>query len=193
MPFIIIDHGHPAIANYQHNIPKGTASVTKSAAAKKVSKHTKNEENQTSVLRENPYATSSFKPQKIYLAKELMSKPVIFLDNQQATLEQAWELMQQHHIKHLPIIQNKKLFGIISERDVLHALAFKVLKKENWLVKKVYAATKDTDIHQLTHTMFDEHIGSMPIVDDKQALIGIITRSDILKLISRYGPMEFWA
>ena len=193
MPFIIIDHGHPAIANYQHNIPKGTVSVTKSAAAKNVSKHTLSNKNQAAAPFENPYINKSFSPHRIYLAKELMSNPVIFLDSQNATPEQAWELMQRHNIKHLPVTQNKKLFGIISVGDVLHSLAFKVAPKENWFVKKVYAATEDTDIHQLTHTMFDQHIGSMPIINDKQALIGLVTRSDILKLISRYGPMEFWA
>ncbi len=194
MPFIIIDHGHPAIANYQHIIPKGTASVSKSSTAKKVSKHTQDRQTQSAKLPLNPYLNASSSPHRIYTAKELMSsEPVVFLDSQNATIEQAWQMMQRHQIKHLPITQNSKLFGIISERDVLHSFAFKTNLKENWFIKKVYAATPDIDIHQLTHTMFNQHIGSMPIIDDKQKLIGLITRSDILKLISRYGPMEFWA
>ena len=192
MPFIIIDQGHPAIANYQHKIPKGTAAVSKSSTAKKVSKHTQGL--QAAKLTINPYLNTSSRPHRIYTAKELMSgKPVIFLDSQNATIEQAWQVMQRHQIKHLPITQNSKLFGIISERDVLHSLAFKTTPTENWFIKKVYAATEDMDIHQLTHTMFNQHIGSMPIIDNEQKLIGLITRSDILKLISRYGPLEFWA
>ncbi len=193
LPFIIIDHGQPAIANYQNIPSKGTVAVNKSTSVKNVSVSTKDHQDHTTVHSENPYLNTPSSPHRVYLAKELMSEPVIFLDSLNASVEQAWEIMQRHHIKHLPVVKHKKLFGIISERDVLHALAFKTTPNKNWFIKKVYAASGDTDIQQITHTMFDQHIGSMPIIDNEQKLIGLITRSDILKLTSRYGPMEFWA
>jgi len=193
LPFIIIDHGHPAISNYQHKIPKGTQSVNKSTPAKKVKKQTDNNQQQPVSQSSNPYLKPNTKPHRVYLAKDLMSEPVISLEKQTASIKTAWEIMQRHNIKHLPITQSGKLIGIISDRDILKSLAFKGGTKENWFINKVYAATQDTDIHQLTHTMFDHHIGSMPIINEEQGLIGLITRSDILKLTSRYGPMEFWA
>ena len=193
LPFIIIDHGQPAIANYQNTPPKGTATVNKSTPVKNVSINTQDHQHKTTPHPENPYLNTPSSPHRVYLAKEVMSEPVIFLDNQNASIDQAWKIMQRHYIKHLPVVKNKKLFGIISERDVLHALAFKIPPNKNWFIKKVYAASGDTDIQQITHTMFDQHIGSMPIIDEEQMLIGLITRSDILKLTSRYGPMEFWA
>lgn len=40
--------------------------------------------------------------------------------------------------------------------------------------------------------MFNQHIGALPIVDEKHQLLGLITRSDILRVIIKNEQMEFW-
>ena len=81
----------------------------------------------------------------------------------------------------------------MSERDILKIYALIDSDKQHWFKKKVFAASSNMDIHQLASVMFAEDIGSLPIVNDQQEVIGIVTRTDILKLSSQYGPMEFWA
>ncbi|MGK0444611.1 MAG: CBS-domain-containing membrane protein [Bermanella sp.] len=187
MPFIMIDQGSPAIRQYTVPKQSGTAPLDASNPVRPVkgqsqSGHKTYAENQQS---NNPI-------QKVFQAFEIMSQPAISLDIAHLELETAWKIMQKHTIKHLPITQNGTLNAIVSEGDILKALAFKHSRSQ-WLQKKVYAATEQTDIHQLAHVMFDEHIGCLPIVNEQRELLGMVTRSDILKLTSQYGPMEFWA
>jgi len=121
---------------------------------------------------------------------------VITLDVTHDTPHLAWQKMQQHHIRHIPVVDQGKLVAMVCERDLLlHALNNKALPDslDKIMIKQVHAALPDTDIHQLAHLMFDERIGSLPIVDAKRQVLGIVTRYDILKVMSAYGPMEYWA
>lgn len=186
MPFIMIDQGSPAIRHY--TIPKqsGTAplNATNPSRAVKGKPESGHQAYQQAILN---------KPkQKVFNALDIMSKPVISLDATKLELKVAWQLMQKHNIKHLPITENGTLNAIVTEGDILKALAFKHTQSK-WLQRKVFAATQTTDIHQLAHVMFDEHIGCLPIVNEQHSILGMVTRSDILKLTSQYGPMEFWA
>ena len=40
--------------------------------------------------------------------------------------------------------------------------------------------------------MFKERIGAMPIVDDQGTLVGILTRSDILRVLVNKAPLQLW-
>ncbi len=186
MPFIFIDQGAPAIRQYLK---------VKGPAVKRLTKSTSTDiidpkENQTLP---SPYQQHSDTSHRVHTAEDIMSSPAYQLDLSAASIEKAWKLLQKFKIKHLPLTKDNKLFGIVSERDILKVYALKVSDKEHWFKTKVFAASASMDIHQLSSVMFTENIGSLPIVNDQQAVIGIVTRTDILKLSSQYGPMEFWA
>ena len=53
-------------------------------------------------------------------------------------------------------------------------------------------SSADTSIHEICQVMFSQHIGALPIVDEKHQLLGLITRSDILRVIIKNEQMEFW-
>lgn len=187
MPFIMIDQGSPAIRHYTVPEQSGTAPLAASNPVRPVKGQSQSGHNAYTQQQK------SNKPiQKVHQAFEIMSQPAIKLDIEHLTLESAWKIMQQHKIKHLPITENGTLNAIVSEGDILKALAFKHTQSQ-WLKNKVFAATEKTDIHQLAHVMFDEHIGCLPIVNEQREILGMVTRSDILKATSQYGPVEFWA
>ncbi|XHH09709.1 MAG: cyclic nucleotide-binding/CBS domain-containing protein [Candidatus Bathyarchaeia archaeon] len=54
-------------------------------------------------------------------AQMLASSPVVTVD-EQATVEQAAELMRRNRIKHVPVTSNNKLVGILTDTDVLFAV-----------------------------------------------------------------------
>jgi len=56
------------------------------------------------------------------LVKDVMTHPVITVEPD-TTIERAWSILQEHHIRHLPVVQDGDLIGTISERDVRAALA----------------------------------------------------------------------
>ncbi len=60
-------------------------------------------------------------------------------------------------------------------------------------VKPVLCVLQDTDIRQSSRILYEYNIGALPVLNDNNELCGIVTRSDILRLLSHYGPMELWA
>ncbi|GAA6135151.1 hypothetical protein NBRC116188_19410 [Oceaniserpentilla sp. 4NH20-0058] len=187
MPFIFIDQGSPSIRDYATPKSKGTSPLTPSNPTRAVQGRS-----QTGQKAYQQNTQSKPMSRQVHRAGEIMSTPAISLDIQQVNLEHARQTLIKHNIKHLPITENGTLNAILSECDILKALAFKQENQE-WITKKVFAATVATDIHQLAHVMFDEHIGCLPIINEQHELVGMVTRSDILKITSQYGPMEFWA
>ena len=187
MPFIIIDQGGPAIRQYTPPVKKGVTSVKASEPTEKVESHPRVQPIQSAydkIQQQNP--------QKVALAGDIMRSPVISLAIENTNIHTAQGLLKKHNIKHLPITKDGRLSAITCEPDILR---HQVSPRDNpkWIIQKVFAATALMDIRQLAHVMFDEHISSMPIIDDDHQLIGIVTRSDLLRVTSHYGPMEFWA
>jgi acetoin utilization protein AcuB len=134
-------------------------------------------------------------------AYTIMKSPVFTLDPE-ISISDAWNLMRQHSINHMPALSpEKKLVGIVSDRDILkHLYNINAINEDtisktvsDIMTKKVITADRLTDIRRIAKAMFEKHIGTMPIVDEAGLLIGIITRSDILYALINYPPLSLWA
>ena len=134
--------------------------------------------------------------QHVFYAEQIMTSPVVTLspDN---TVDQAFKLFHQHKFRHLPVITaDKRLQGIISDRDILKILGnrnteAKKEKVSTVMTTKVLTAIRKTDIRYITRIFVENHFGSMPVMDERQ-LVGIITRSDILKAVISHYELELW-
>jgi acetoin utilization protein AcuB len=133
-------------------------------------------------------------------AYTIMKSPVLTLDPE-INITDAWNFLKAKGVGHMPVLsEEKKIIGILSDRDLLKCLciieckesdiAFK--KVSEVMTKKVITSSKITDIRRIAKAMFENHIGTMPIVEDKGELIGIITRSDILYALVNYPPLSLW-
>ena len=165
MPFIFIDHGRPAVIDYHSPKQDSVPPLDKSALIKPVQAHEEQKHTPN-----NPYQVTEKNIKKVHLAQDIMSQPVLSLELAGITAEKAWQFLLTHNIKHLPITNNGSLVAISNETDLLKYFAFQIKNenKQTWLVQEVYAASKETDIHQLAHAMFDHHISALPIIDEQK-------------------------
>ena len=133
-------------------------------------------------------------------ADQIMSAPVITLA-QGATLDEAWELIRKRRFRHVPVLSDEgKLMGIISDRELLQAAARigtagaeRAAETVGELIEaRVLTAHPDTPIREIARILFEERIGAMPIVGEDGTLVGIITRSDILRALINHAPIELW-
>lgn len=79
------------------------------------------------ILSERDYARKVVllgKSSRETLVSEIMSKNVYTIHPDQ-TVEEAMDLMSTHHVRHLPVIENDKVIGIISIGDVVRAIIYK--------------------------------------------------------------------
>jgi len=103
-------------------------------------------------------------------------------------------LIRQHGIRHLPVVEGKRLLGIVTDRDIrqaapsattsleiheLHYLLEKVTVNEI-MTKKVITVTPSTDVRDAAKLLLKHKIGGLPVVRG-ETLVGIVTETDILR------------
>ena len=112
----------------------------------------------------------------------------------------AIHLLAEKQIGALAVIEGEQLVGIISERDYARQIILKGRSSENTLVKdimssKVHTAKPDQDIEECMHRMTEKRIRHLPIVNDDDKLIGMISIGDLVRAIiaeqeSTIGDLE---
>jgi acetoin utilization protein AcuB len=124
-----------------------------------------------------------------------MSSPAVTI-TPSTPFQDALKLMHANGFRRLPIVDDKgKLVGIVSERDLLYASPSKATSLSIWelhylltklqiqeiMTGDVITTTPDTPIEDAAHQMAEKKIGGLPVVDEHDRLIGVITETDIFK------------
>lgn len=128
------------------------------------------------------------------LVTEIMSKPpiTVFLDD---TLVDVMEIFDHAHIRFIVVIEEGKLFGVIDKCDVLRVVSPYVFSHIHTtrdlatLHRRVHEIVKRKPVYlKQNATIFEAidcfnrlKVGSLPICDDNDVPIGIVTRSDIIR------------
>jgi IMP dehydrogenase len=103
----------------------------------------------------------------------------------EAKVTEALDLMQIHKIGGIPIVDNnKKLIGILTNRDLRFETNMNKSVTEIMTSENLITASKGTDLTQAREILNKYKIEKLPVVDDHNTLIGLITYKDILKLES---------
>jgi acetoin utilization protein AcuB len=101
----------------------------------------------------------------------------------------ALQLMQQHAIHHLPVLDGAdRLVGIVAERDLMFA-ALRFLGSsvdvDQVMHRDVVTAAPDMPVADAASLMLTHSIGGLPVVDVSGNVVGVITESDIFKAFVR--------
>lgn len=120
------------------------------------------------------------------LVQSHMTKNVITL-KPESTLGEAREILLKKRIHHLPIVEGKKLVGMLTSWDIFKlgksADEYKSMKAKDIMTTKIATLDPDQHLGAAAEVLTEHLFHAIPIVNDKQELLGIITSTDIL----RYG------
>ncbi len=109
------------------------------------------------------------------------------------SIGQAEEIMTDNRFRQLPVVQDGELVGIITDRDVRSFLSGSLLThpeaREKALATKVreimttepLTLSPDDDLQEAVELFIEEKIGGMPVVDETEGLVGIVTYVDLLR------------
>jgi len=116
---------------------------------------------------------------------ELMTRSNLVTLMETQNLGQAEELLRLHRIRHLPVVRNGKLVGLITHRDLLKAAARRppgsATNASDVMVKDVRTVRSDTPTREAVKLMLDNKYGCLPVVGADGELVGILTEADMVR------------
>jgi len=149
-------------------------------------------------------------------ARELMN-PLVMVAHPDDPAAHAVETMAEQRVSGLPVVSpTRELVGIITEKDLLlvedaeppafrtalyglwvipdrlvkQAARRRGLRVEDLMTKKVIAFKPDDEVIVIARAMHDKGINRVPIVDDENKVVGIISRADILRVLAETGSLR---
>jgi len=117
--------------------------------------------------------------------EEFMTRPLSSAA-QDDTLSDIITRMEEEKIRHLPILENGNVVGLISDRDI------KVFRNMSWaekfmakdiMIKDVYKVNAGTALKDVIDQMINKKFGSALVLNNEGKLEGIFTSTDALKVL----------
>ncbi len=113
----------------------------------------------------------------------LMTSPVISISSDTSVL-QAGAIAEENHVKKLPVIDNGKLVGIITQTDLVRVLTYYGMWRdiEEIMTPDVVTIQADATIVEAAEAMTDNNISCIVVLNDKE-VTGVLTERDVLKRV----------
>lgn len=127
-------------------------------------------------------------------ADEIMTSDVVTIE-ENGTLGQALEIMQEKAIRHLPVVRGRELVGMLSDRDLrsfgvtmvadvdlLEQLKARLESSVSQAMSgNLITVDPSSDVVEIIDLMVEERINAVPVVDEESnELVGIVSSVDVL-------------
>jgi acetoin utilization protein AcuB len=130
---------------------------------------------------------------------DLIAGPVVTIPPETPVLE-ARRLMQARAFRHLLVVEDGRLAGIITDRDIRLNMPSPATTLSVWevnyllarltvgevMTKSVIVVDPNRDAHEAAALLIAEKIGALPVVDGDR-LVGIVTETDFLRAFVEHG------
>ena len=130
----------------------------------------------------------------------IMTAPVITLKKNDS-LEKAENLFKKHHIRHIPIVTDNVIVGMLSYTDLLRlsfadftdhsvedsdALVYNMFTIKQVMKRNIVTVSTSSSIKDVAEILATEEFHALPVVDNNK-LVGIVTTTDLIKyLLSQF-------
>lgn len=136
---------------------------------------------------------------------QIMTRNVITVDPT-GSIGMAIELMREHGFRRLPVVEDGRLVGIVTDRDLRQATNSPLVLRERWYSDFLLEAIKvrscmtanpitvqpATPVVEAAHLLRQHKIGGLPVVDadDPSRVVGMVTITDMLDCLIRLLAQE---
>jgi acetoin utilization protein AcuB len=124
-------------------------------------------------------------------ANQIMTRTVICA-SLEMSLRDAHRVMKRESVRHLPVVAGARLIGIVSDRDLLarartgldNTLEFDDGAIADAMTVSPITCPPEATVGRIARLMLEHRIDSIPIVDDDDRMIGLVTSTDLLELLT---------
>jgi acetoin utilization protein AcuB len=136
----------------------------------------------------------------LYHAYQIMTRDVFTL-NADEPAPTAWRALLARGLRQAPVLDaGGSLVGLVQERDLL--TTFNLERKEartplirhvvDVMISPVVTADPVTDIRRIARAMLEFALPGVPVVNETRALVGFVSRGDILRAVIADPPLSLW-
>jgi acetoin utilization protein AcuB len=139
----------------------------------------------------------------VLLVRDWMTRKLVTL-SPEASVAEALTLCRERRIRHIPILEEGRLVGIVSDRDLRDASpalgdaeranALQEIRVGDVMTREVSTADPQDSIENIAQEMYELKIGSLPVVAEgpvvdeglavvEEELLGIVTSSDVMRAL----------
>ncbi len=106
-------------------------------------------------------------------------------------LDDVWTLMHAAGVRHIPVTRNQKVVGILSDRDLLRlgresrkaGLKVPHCRVAEVMTRDVVTCRTTDSIAAVAATFLEKKIDALPVIQEGGSLVGIITSTDLMRLL----------
>ncbi|MEA3353035.1 MAG: CBS domain-containing protein [Campylobacterota bacterium] len=139
---------------------------------------------------------------EIFHVQDIMKTPVVTIDDSK-TVQECYELMQEHQVQQLPIRADNELHlkGMITLHDIVALLMDNISYARSNIhkhvsdiyTKEIITTDPISDIRRVGKVMSDFNKNAIPVVNTDDVLVGMVTKADIVKAMSHIPHLQMWA
>jgi acetoin utilization protein AcuB len=131
------------------------------------------------------------------IARDLMT-PNPLTVTPQASIAEAWDVMRELAVRHVPVVEDGALVGMLSDRDLAQVDIARVLRVEGAdalreeletpivevMSSDVISVEPETDVGEVISLLLEHKIGALPVVEPRtREVLGIISYVDVLRAL----------
>ncbi len=137
------------------------------------------------------------------LVRDVMPRKMVTI-SESDRLSTVEDIMTLGRVRHMPVVHGGKLVGVVSERDLLRSSLSNLTEFGNderraFLhvveIGRVMSAPAVTigprnTVEEAARVMAEKKIGCLPVVDEDDMLLGLITETDVLRYFAGMRPID---
>jgi len=130
--------------------------------------------------------------------RDCMKSPVITV-TPDTLIDNAVETMREKHVRRLPVVENGKLVGLVTRNIIIEAAPspptaltlwglhhqLSCMKVRDVMITDVIVVHPDDTIKEVVAISEKHRIGTFPVVDENGNLVGILTNTDLLRILAK--------
>jgi acetoin utilization protein AcuB len=131
------------------------------------------------------------------IARDLMT-PNPLTVTPQASIAEAWDVMRELAVRHVPVVEDGALVGMLSDRDLSQVDIAQVLRVEGAdalreeletpiaevMTSDVISVEPETEVGEVISLLLEHKIGAVPVVEpETREVLGIISYVDVLRAL----------
>lgn len=137
----------------------------------------------------------------VYHVRDIMTTKSIDI-NINSTVMNAYDILKEYKVSQIPIItEEKRIMGLINKKMILNLLIEDLDHSKSILAKKlnelyfpdVITTDPISDIRRVAKVMINFKLDAIPVVNENHILVGIVSKTDIIKAVSHLPKLRLWS